>query len=169
MVENLSEKIWVLEFFRNLEIFRFSNIKISRFRKNTRTQIFFREVFDHALSTGEFSFPLKNFLALASSLSLNAPNIRLRNVLLDWFDGRVIFWILTYFLLKTLVFTDTKRECDNLTYILNRMGKASCAAIHGDKDQRERERVLQDFRTGRINVLVATDVAARGLGKLHHI
>lgn len=64
---------------------------------------------------------------------------------------------------KTLIFTDTKRECDNLSYILNRMGGARCAAIHGDKDQRERERVLNDFRTNRITVLVATDVAARGL------
>ena len=70
---------------------------------------------------------------------------------------------------QTLVFTDTKRECDNLTYILNRMGKSRCAAIHGDKDQRERERVLSDFRNGRINVLVATDVAARGLGNFIYI
>ena len=63
-----------------------------------------------------------------------------------------------------MIFTDTKRECDNLAYILNRMGSCRCAAIHGDKDQRERERVLAEFRTGRISVLVATDVAARGLG-----
>ena len=73
------------------------------------------------------------------------------------------------YIFQTLVFTDTKRECDNLTYILNRMGKSRCAAIHGDKDQRERERVLSDFRNGRINVLVATDVAARGLGNFIYI
>jgi len=64
---------------------------------------------------------------------------------------------------KTLIFTDTKRECDNLSYMLNRMRGPRSAAIHGDKDQRERERVLSEFRSGRIMVLVATDVAARGL------
>ena len=51
-----------------------------------------------------------------------------------------------------------------MSYILNRMNRAQCAAIHGDKEQRERERVLADFRAGRVMVLVATDVAARGLG-----
>ena len=44
------------------------------------------------------------------------------------------------------------------------MQDARCSAIHGDKDQRERERVLNDFRSGRVMVLIATDVAARGLG-----
>ena len=47
---------------------------------------------------------------------------------------------------------------------MNRLGNHRCAAIHGDKDQRERERVLSDFRSGKVMVLVATDVAARGLG-----
>lgn len=64
---------------------------------------------------------------------------------------------------KILVFTDTKRECDSLSYSLNRTKHRTCAAIHGDKDQRERERVLKDFRDGRISTLIATDVAARGL------
>ena len=67
--------------------------------------------------------------------------------------------------IQTLIFTDTKRECDNLSYMLNRMRGPRSAAIHGDKDQRERERVLSEFRSGRIMVLVATDVAARGLGQ----
>ena len=48
--------------------------------------------------------------------------------------------------------------------MLNRMRGPRSAAIHGDKDQRERERVLGDFRASRIMVLVATAVAARGLG-----
>ena len=40
------------------------------------------------------------------------------------------------------------------------------AALHGNKNQGERDRVLNAFRGGQVNVLVATDVAARGLGKL---
>jgi ATP-dependent RNA helicase DDX5/DBP2 len=46
---------------------------------------------------------------------------------------------------------------------LRQSGIHSCGAIHGDKDQYEREKSLDNFRKGRGNVLVATDVAARGL------
>ena len=51
--------------------------------------------------------------------------------------------------------------CDQLARNLTRQFGA--AAIHGDKSQIERDSVLSDFRTGRSPVLVATDVAARGL------
>ena len=56
-------------------------------------------------------------------------------------------------LLQTLIFTDTKRECDNLSFMLNRMNGPRSASIHGDKDQRERERVLADFRSSKIMIL----------------
>jgi len=39
--------------------------------------------------------------------------------------------------------------------------------IHGDKSQQERDWVLKEFRTGKAPIMVATDVAARGLGKSH--
>lgn len=63
---------------------------------------------------------------------------------------------------KTLIFTETKRMADQLQYVLSRNGK-KCAALHGDKSQNAREAILSSFRTERINVLIATDVAARGL------
>jgi ATP-dependent RNA helicase DDX5/DBP2 len=63
---------------------------------------------------------------------------------------------------KVLVFVETKRGCDQLCYYLNRMGYRS-TAIHGDKTQFDRERTLNDFRSGRCKCLIATDVAARGL------
>ncbi|XP_042403120.1 DEAD-box ATP-dependent RNA helicase 14-like isoform X2 [Zingiber officinale] len=62
---------------------------------------------------------------------------------------------------KVLIFCTTKRMCDQLSRTLARQFKA--AAIHGDKSQAERDRVLSQFRTGRSPILVATDVAARGL------
>ncbi|XP_057824524.2 ATP-dependent RNA helicase-like protein DB10 isoform X2 [Cryptomeria japonica] len=62
---------------------------------------------------------------------------------------------------KILVFCSTKKMCDQLTRILSRQFGA--AAIHGDKSQSERDWVLTQFKTGRSPVLVATDVAARGL------
>ena len=65
---------------------------------------------------------------------------------------------------KILVFTETKRKCDDLTRSMRRNGyPAMC--IHGDKKQEERDWVLGEFRTGRTLILVATDVAARGLGR----
>ena len=62
-----------------------------------------------------------------------------------------------------IVFCGTKRRCDFLDRKLRQSGIHSCGAIHGDKDQYEREKSLDNFRKGRGNVLVATDVAARGL------
>jgi superfamily II DNA/RNA helicase len=63
---------------------------------------------------------------------------------------------------RTLVFTGTKRAADRLAANLKKEG-VRAAAIHGDLPQRVRERALDDFQNGRLPVLVATDVAARGL------
>ncbi|MFO0786267.1 MAG: DEAD/DEAH box helicase [Phycisphaerales bacterium] len=63
---------------------------------------------------------------------------------------------------RAVVFTKTKHGADKLAKSLNRSG-ISASAIHGNKAQRQRERVLDGFRAGRSRILVATDVAARGL------
>ncbi|PIA40597.1 hypothetical protein AQUCO_02500359v1 [Aquilegia coerulea] len=62
---------------------------------------------------------------------------------------------------KVIVFCSTKKMCDQLTRTVTRQFGA--AAIHGDKSQGERDYVLNQFRTGKSPILVATDVAARGL------
>ncbi|KAJ6860559.1 hypothetical protein NC651_036831 [Populus alba x Populus x berolinensis] len=62
---------------------------------------------------------------------------------------------------KIIIFCSTKKMCDQLARNLTRQFGA--AAIHGDKSQSERDHVLSQFRTGRSPILVATDVAARGL------
>lgn len=62
----------------------------------------------------------------------------------------------------TLIFVETKRMADSLSdYLINQGFPAT--SIHGDRTQRERERALEMFRTGRCPILVATAVAARGL------
>jgi superfamily II DNA/RNA helicase len=61
-----------------------------------------------------------------------------------------------------MIFTRTKRAADRLAEDLDFRGFA-VAAVHGDLGQGARERALRAFRTGKIDVLVATDVAARGL------
>ncbi len=63
---------------------------------------------------------------------------------------------------KALVFVRTKRGADRLVEQLRKEG-IKAAAIHGDLRQANRERALADFSSGRLHVLVATDVAARGL------
>ncbi len=63
---------------------------------------------------------------------------------------------------KYLIFTRTKREADRVSDDLRDMG-APADALHGDKSQNLRMRVTNKFRTGQLKILVATDVAARGL------
>ncbi|MGI5226106.1 DEAD/DEAH box helicase [Actinoallomurus sp. CA-142502] len=62
----------------------------------------------------------------------------------------------------TMVFCQTKRACDRVAEDLAKRGFAA-AAVHGDLGQGQRERALRAFRAGKIDVLVATDVAARGI------
>lgn len=75
---------------------------------------------------------------------------------------------------KIIIFTETKRGADMLTRQL-RMDGWPALAIHGDKSQAERDWVLAEFRDGKNPIMIATDVAARGLGillcgwqKCHH-
>jgi superfamily II DNA/RNA helicase len=63
---------------------------------------------------------------------------------------------------RTLIFCQTKRGADRLVQQLHREG-IKAGAIHGDLRQPARERALAEFSTGKVPVLVATDVAARGL------
>ncbi|KAL8567651.1 putative ATP-dependent RNA helicase ddx17 [Nucella lapillus] len=63
---------------------------------------------------------------------------------------------------KTLIFMETKRKCDDISRRMKRDGWP-VICIHGDKCQQERDWVLNDFRNGRSPILLATDVASRGL------
>lgn len=63
---------------------------------------------------------------------------------------------------STLVFTRTKHGADRVAKYLMKAG-LSAAAIHGDKSQGARQTALSNFKSGRLNILVATDIAARGI------
>jgi ATP-dependent RNA helicase RhlE len=71
---------------------------------------------------------------------------------------------------QSLVFTRTKHGANRLAERLARDGLA-CVAIHGNKSQAARTRALSDFKQGRVRILVATDIAARGLdiSELPHV
>ncbi|MFM2407756.1 MAG: hypothetical protein RL358_498 [Pseudomonadota bacterium] len=63
---------------------------------------------------------------------------------------------------QAIVFTATKRDADTIADQLSAQGH-SVAALHGDMNQRERTRTLTNLRSGSVRILVATDVAARGI------
>ncbi|XP_016387788.1 probable ATP-dependent RNA helicase DDX5 isoform X2 [Sinocyclocheilus rhinocerous] len=63
---------------------------------------------------------------------------------------------------KTIIFVETKKRCDDLTRRMRRDGWPAMG-IHGDKSQQERDWVLNEFKYGKAPILIATDVASRGL------
>jgi ATP-dependent RNA helicase DDX5/DBP2 len=66
---------------------------------------------------------------------------------------------------KVLVFTGTKRVADDITRFLRQDGWPALS-IHGDKQQNERDWVLNEFKMGKSPIMVATDVASRGIGMI---
>jgi len=66
----------------------------------------------------------------------------------------------------TIVFVEQKRQADFIAAFLSELNYPT-TSIHGDRQQPEREQALRDFKTKKMKVLVATAVAARGLGILN--
>merc|ERR1712142_414034 len=102
----------------------------------------------------------------ASELSANHNILQIVDVCEDWQKedklARLLDEIGCEQGAKILVFVETKRKADELTRLMRKDGwPAMC--IHGDKQQKERDWVLGEFKTGSTSILVATDVAARGL------
>ncbi|MFT4623364.1 MAG: ATP-dependent RNA helicase RhlE [Myxococcota bacterium] len=64
---------------------------------------------------------------------------------------------------SVIVFVKRKREADGLARTISRMARRKTQSIHSGRSQQERIDALEDFRTGAVTVLVATDVAARGI------
>ncbi len=63
---------------------------------------------------------------------------------------------------RALVFTRTKHRADRVARVLGKAGIRG-AAIHGNRSQAQRQKALEDFKNGRVHVLVATDVVSRGI------
>lgn len=83
------------------------------------------------------------------------PPCRLIKLLKEVMDGS-----------RILIFMETKKGCDQVTRQL-RMDGWPALSIHGDKNQSERDWVLAEFKSGRSLIMTATDVAARGLGRIN--
>jgi ATP-dependent RNA helicase RhlE len=63
---------------------------------------------------------------------------------------------------RVLIFSRTKHRADKIAQALNK-GRINADAIHGNKSQNQRTKAMHDFKSGRLRVLVATDIAARGI------
>lgn len=102
----------------------------------------------------------------SSKLSANHNIMQIVDVLSEWekYDKlqKLLEEIMSYGPTKTIIFTDTKRCADDITRQLRRSGWPT-VSIHGDKKQEEREWVLNEFRTGNSPIMIATDVASRGI------
>jgi ATP-dependent RNA helicase DDX5/DBP2 len=104
-------------------------------------------------------------------ISANARVTQIVEVCSDWDKKTKLFDLLHGAIDKTaksLVFTATKRMADEVTRELRYQGFGA-EAIHGDKAQNERDKVISNFKSGRISIMVATDVAARGLGTSSYV
>jgi ATP-dependent RNA helicase RhlE len=98
--------------------------------------------------------PVKATTELIQQSVLFVPRQRKIQFLAEYLSTRTIS--------RALVFTRTKHGADRVARHLNRAGVAA-ASIHGDKSQTARQRALADFKASRTEVLVATDIAARGI------
>ncbi|KAL4710379.1 hypothetical protein ACJJTC_012406 [Scirpophaga incertulas] len=100
------------------------------------------------------------------SLSANHNILQIVDVCEEWEKNDKLITLLTEISsveeTKTIIFAETKRKVDDITKAINRAGW-NALAIHGDKNQMDRDYVLNQFRQYPEGILVATDVAARGL------
>ena len=64
---------------------------------------------------------------------------------------------------SVMIFTRTRKEADQVTYLIKQTGQEKCVAMHSDINQVDRMKALAGFKSGHYQILVATDVAARGI------
>jgi len=108
---------------------------------------------------------LKNPIRVEVAVSATpVESVRQRLFFVDRYDKEKLLLDLVRqkHLTKVLVFTRTKHRADKVAWFL-RMNGIVADAIHGNKSQSMRTRTILDFKSGRIQVLVATDIAARGI------
>ncbi|HZH45721.1 MAG TPA: DEAD/DEAH box helicase, partial [Roseococcus sp.] len=100
----------------------------------------------------------------AAPVATTAERVNQRAIILDGSSKRAVLTSLlkTEGVGRTLIFSRTKHGADKIVASLEQDGLAA-NAIHGNKGQSQRERALADFKSGKAPILVATDIAARGI------
>lgn len=112
---------------------------------------------------------LRNPERVAASDVTSQPAENIKQTMHDTTDMKKFEHLLEHLQARTgsiIIFVNTKREADQLTIKIQKNNHAA-EAIHGDLRQQKRDRVIKGFRSQRFRILVATDVAARGLDIPH--
>ncbi|MEM6498620.1 MAG: DEAD/DEAH box helicase [Pseudomonadota bacterium] len=136
---------------------------VSRVPSNRQT-LFFSATMPASISELARAFLRNPKRVSVAPVSSTAERVSQRVIHLNAVDKRaaVAKLIVDQQMERTLVFTRTKRGADRVARHLAGAG-IETAAIHGNKSQNQRERALDAFRSAKIQVLVATDIAARGI------
>ncbi len=138
--------------------------KIVKFIPNKRQTMFFSATMPKAIEklTKEL---LKNPVRVeVTPVSTTAERIKQEVYFVDQSNktNLLLYMLKDKSLESVLVFSRTKRGADKITQALNNNGHQS-QAIHGNKSQKQRQRALNNFKTRKTRILVATDIAARGI------
>ena len=140
-------------------------VDLIRFLPKHRQTLFFSATIDAKIK--KLAYYLVNSAAIRIQISPKNPvskNVTHALTFVEMDDKR---FFLERFLkekedLKFIVFVRTKVRAERVKAAMERVG-IETSTIHGDKEQKDREAVLSDFKAGKIRILVATDVSARGI------
>ena len=138
--------------------------KIIKLTPDNRQTLLFSATMPIAIRELADTFLTKPKYVSVTPISSTAENVKQKVYFVGKEDKRKLLYhiIRNDKLDNILVFTRTKHGADNVVKALKKNG-ISAEAIHGDKSQNARQRVLEGFKNNEISVLVATDIAARGI------
>ncbi len=138
--------------------------KIIKLTPNNRQTLLFSATMPIAIRELADTFLNQPKYVSVAPISSTAENVSQKVYFVDKSDKRNLLYhlIRNDGLKNVLVFTRTKHGADNVVKALKKQG-VEAGAIHGDKSQNARQRVLESFKNQEIPILVATDIAARGI------
>lgn len=138
--------------------------KIIKLTPNNRQTLLFSATMPVAIRELADTFLNKPKYVSVAPISSTAENVKQEVYFVDKGDKRKLLYhlIRNENLSNVLVFSRTKHGADNVVKALKKNG-VNAEAIHGDKSQNARQRVLEGFKNKEVSILVATDIAARGI------
>ena len=138
--------------------------KIIKLTPENRQTLMFSATMPIAVRELADAFLTRPIYIIANPVSSTADNVTQKVYFVEKGDKRKLLYhiIRNDGIKNALVFTRTKHGADNVVKALTKQG-VTCAAIHGDKSQTSRQGVLDEFKNQEISILVATDIAARGI------
>ena len=138
--------------------------KIIKLTPDNRQTLLFSATMPLAIRELADSFLTRPKYITVTPISSTAENVAQKVYFVNKEDKRLLLkqLIIQESLSNALVFTRTKHGADNIVKVLKK-AHIKAEAIHGDKSQNARQRVLEGFKNKEIDILVATDIAARGI------